>query len=235
MWMENESWEGLLRELRKPFVPFQFTTGPQGKTGHVMVGQGPPYGGFMGRAGFSPPRRLSRLLGSQQPFIQDVSGDHAGAEGVAGGVPVGVARQVEALGTALRSETLQSIDVVDAVRQNVMRIAASTSADGTGNLNCLAIARLGEQAMTDLDGLTTKQFYRQMAVDVGHDLSVMEMQYNNTEGILRSLQQHRDEISGVDVNEEASRMIIYERIFQAMAKYMNTINASMDTIISMLS
>lgn len=128
-----------------------------------------------------------------------------------------------------------SIDVVDNIRQNVSRIAASTSADGTGNLNCLAIARLGERAMTELNGLTTKEFYRQMAVDVGHDLSVLEMQYNNTDGIVRNLQQHRDEISSVDVNEEASRMIIFERVFQAMAKYMSTVNSSLDIIITILS
>ena len=128
-----------------------------------------------------------------------------------------------------------SIEVADEIRQDVSRIAASQSGDATGNLNCLAMARLGDEALSDLGGLTTKEYYRQLAVNVGHDISMMELQYNNTEGILRSLQQHRDSLSAVDINEEAGRMIIYERMFQAMARYINTIHSTMDTLLTLLS
>ena len=124
---------------------------------------------------------------------------------------------------------------MDDIRQDVSRIAVSTSVEGTDNLNCLAIAGLSEQAMADLNGLTTKEFYRQLAVDVGQDISIMQMQYENMEGILRSLQQHRDDISSVDVNEQASLMVVYERVFQAMAKYMNTVRNTMDTVMTIIS
>ncbi len=128
-----------------------------------------------------------------------------------------------------------SIEVAEEIRQDVSRIAASQSGDATGNLNCLAMARLGDQALSDLGGLTTKEYYRQLAVNVGHDISMMELQYNNTEGILRSLQQHRDSLSAVDVNEEAGRMIIYERMFQGMAQYISTIHSTMDALLTLLS
>jgi flagellar hook-associated protein 1 FlgK len=128
-----------------------------------------------------------------------------------------------------------SIDVANDIRQSVSRIAVSISIEGTDNLNCLAMAQLGDQASGDLDGLTIKEFYRQLAVDVGQEISILDMQYDNTEGILRSLEQQRDTISGVDVNEQASLMIVYERIFQAMAKYMNTVRNSLDTVMTLLS
>jgi flagellar hook-associated protein FlgK len=128
-----------------------------------------------------------------------------------------------------------SIDIHSDIRQSVSRIAVSISMEGTDNLNCLALARLGDQSSEDLGGLTVKEFYRQLAVDVGQKISILDMQYENTEGILRSLEQQRDTISGVDVNEQASLMIVYERIFQAMAKYMNTVRNSLDTVMTLLS
>lgn len=128
-----------------------------------------------------------------------------------------------------------SIDISSDIRLSVSRIAVSNNMKGTDNLNCLAMARLGDQASQNLGGLTIKEFYRQLAVDVGQEISILDMQYENTEGILRSLDLQRDTISGVDVNEQASLMIVYERIFQSMAKYMNTVRSSLDTILSLLS
>ncbi len=61
------------------------------------------------------------------------------------------------------------------------------------------------------------------------------MQHSNTQEILRSLEEQRDSVSSVDVNEQAGLMIIYERMFQAMAKYLNSVNSSIDTIMGILS
>lgn len=57
-------------------------------------------------------------------------------------------------------------------------------------------------------------------MEVGQKISVLDMQSGNTEEIIRSLEEQRDEASSVDVNEQASLMIVYERMFQAMAKYL---------------
>jgi flagellar hook-associated protein FlgK len=89
--------------------------------------------------------------------------------------------------------------------------------------------------MAALGGMTTKEYYQQLAVEVGQKISVLDMQSSNTEEIIRSLEEQRDEASSVDVNEQASLMIVYERMFQAMAKYLNSVNDSIDTIMSMLS
>jgi len=89
--------------------------------------------------------------------------------------------------------------------------------------------------MAALGSMTTKEYYQQLAVEVGQKISVLDMQSGNTEEIIRSLEEQRDEASSVDVNEQASLMIVYERMFQAMAKYLNSVNDSIDTIMSMLS
>ncbi len=128
-----------------------------------------------------------------------------------------------------------SIDVSDDIRRNVSRIAVAIGAEGADNRNCAAMAQLGDRALAPLNGLTTKEYYRQIAVDIGQKISILQMQSNNTQEIVRSLEEQRDIVSSVDVNEQASLMIMFERLFQAMAKYMNSVNSSIDTIMGLLT
>ncbi len=71
-------------------------------------------------------------------------------------------------------------------------------------------------------------------IDLGNEVSVTEMQHDNAQSIHRSLEQQRDEISGVDINDQASLMMLYERMFQAMARYMNTINETYKTVLTII-
>lgn len=128
-----------------------------------------------------------------------------------------------------------SIDVSEDIRLDASRIAVSTGVEGTDNRNCVAMASLGDCKMAALGGMTTKEYYQQLAVEIGQKISVLDMQSRNTEEILRSLEEQRDAASSVDINEQASLMIVYERMFQVMAKYLNSVNDSIDTIMSMLS
>jgi flagellar hook-associated protein 1 FlgK len=104
----------------------------------------------------------------------------------------------------------------------------------TDNLNASAIAALGDSAQNALGNLSPKQFYRKLVVDLGNEVSIAQMQHDNAQSIHRSLDQQRDEISGVDVNEQASLMMLYERMFQAMARYMNTINETYETVLTII-
>lgn len=128
-----------------------------------------------------------------------------------------------------------SIDVTEDIRLDASRIAVSTGVEGTDNRNCVAMAGVGDCKIKTLGDMTMKEYYQQLAVEVGQKISVLDMQSSNTEEIVRSLEEQRDEASSVDVNEQASLMIVYERMFQAMAKYLNSVNDSIDTIMSMLS
>ena len=128
-----------------------------------------------------------------------------------------------------------SISLTDAVRLSGTRIAVSRGQDGDDNRNVLQMARLGEDTLSALSDVSLKDYYRRVAVDVGHQLSVTELQYENSNAMMRNLEQQRDETSGVDINEEASLMMIYERVFQAMAKYMSTVASTQDMIMGILT
>lgn len=119
--------------------------------------------------------------------------------------------------------------------QSTRNIATSRSANQSDNANAVAIAHLRQVGFDDLDGLTTKDYYRNLTVDVGNQISFTQLQYDNSQGIYRSLEGQRDQVSGVDVNDQAMQMMIYERMFQAMSKYLNTISSSLETMMKIIS
>jgi flagellar hook-associated protein 1 FlgK len=127
-----------------------------------------------------------------------------------------------------------SMGVCGDISNSGARIAASRGVEMTDSRNALLMAGIGDAAMSELDGLTLKEYYRKLATDIGNQISVMQMRHDNTQGVLRNLSNQRDAASGVDINEEATKMLVFERMFQAMAKYINVISDTLDTVITII-
>lgn len=128
-----------------------------------------------------------------------------------------------------------TIALTDDIVRSPGLIAVSRSVEQSDNANATAIAQLGDTASSALGGYSTKEYYRNLTVSVGNSISFTQMQYDNAQGIKKSLESQRDEVSGVDINDQAMQMMIYERMFQAMSKYLNTIADSLKTLITIIS
>jgi len=130
-----------------------------------------------------------------------------------------------------------SIAVTDYVGNSVNgadRIAVAGSVGMDDSANAVAMASLGDSSISDLGGVTLKKYYRDIATDVGEQISLGQVRRDTASGVWRSLTKQRDEISGVDMNDEAAKMLMFERMFQAMAKYINTISTSLDTVMQLI-
>lgn len=114
------------------------------------------------------------------------------------------------------------------------RIAASLGPDMTDNTNALRMAAVKDEAIGDLGSLTCGEFYRRVAADVGQDVSLRQMRQDNVEQLVQNLSSQQGDISGVDINEEAAQLLVFEQMFQAMAKYITTIQSSMSSIMEMI-
>ena len=125
-----------------------------------------------------------------------------------------------------------SMELSSRISNNSSLIAASRSFSMNDNRNALLMAQLGDTAMTALGGFTPKEYYRNLTSDIGNDISSKQISLENTEGVLRSLRNQRDETSGVDINEEATKMLVYERMFQAMSKYITTVSETLEYLMN---
>lgn len=128
-----------------------------------------------------------------------------------------------------------SMDLSDYVKDSGRKIAVYRSAEQDNNGNAVQLAQLRDMTFESLGSLSMKDYYRQTVIGLGNQISVTQMQYDNADGVLRSLTQQRDAVSGVDINDQASLMMVYERMFQAMSRYMNTINETQKAVLTLVS
>jgi len=114
------------------------------------------------------------------------------------------------------------------------RVATALGADMTDNANVLRMAGLRDEAIGSLGDMTAGEFYRQLVTNVGQEISVKQMRQDNSEVIVQNLTNQQSELSGVDINDEAARMLVIQQMFQAMAKYMTTVQSSMLSIMDII-
>jgi len=120
------------------------------------------------------------------------------------------------------------------ISANPGRIATSLGLDMTDNNNALRLAELKDEAVSGLGEMTPGQFYRRLVTDIGQQLYVKQIQQNNVEEIVHNLSSQQSEISSVDINDEAAQILIFEQMFQAIAKYLNTIQSMILTIMEVV-
>ncbi len=114
------------------------------------------------------------------------------------------------------------------------RIATSLGADMTDNNNALRLAGLKDESISSLSEMTPGQFYRRLVTDIGQQIFIKQIQQDNIDSIVHNLTSQQNEISGVNINDEAAHMLIFEQMFQAMAKYLSTVQSTILTMMEII-
>ncbi|MCK5000869.1 MAG: flagellar hook-associated protein FlgK [Anaerohalosphaera sp.] len=114
------------------------------------------------------------------------------------------------------------------------RLGVSQGADMGDNIGITKILNIRDMDLDELDGLSIAEYNRMLATDVGQNISIRQMRVENVETMLQSLVEQQGDISGVDINEQAAQLIMYEQMFQAMAKYISTLQSSMSSLMEIV-
>ena len=138
------------------------------------------------------------------------------------------------INTFFSGSSAADIAVCADISDNPRRIATSLGADMTDNANALRMAGIRDETVSSLGSLSCGEFYRQLVADVGQQISLKQMRRDNLEVMVQDLAGQQSEISGVDINEEAAQLLVFEQMFQAMAKYVSTLQATMDSLMQLV-
>jgi flagellar hook-associated protein FlgK len=120
------------------------------------------------------------------------------------------------------------------ITTNPRRIATALGAEMTDNSNAIRMSEVMDQTMTELDNLTPGDFYRRLTTSIGQEMYIQQMRHDNVQSVIQNLVNQESEMSGVDINDEAAQMLAFEQIFKAMAKFLNTVQTSLSTMMDML-
>jgi flagellar hook-associated protein 1 FlgK len=109
--------------------------------------------------------------------------------------------------------------------------AATVDAPG-GSGNATNLAALASQSL--IDGSTFTQFYGTLAANVGRAKASADQNRQLHQQLLSQAQSVREHTSGVSLDEEATRLIQFQRAYQASAQLLTVLSQLTGTIINML-
>jgi len=114
------------------------------------------------------------------------------------------------------------------------RIATALGGDLLDNTAAMQLSQLREEELAALGGLTPGEYYQRAVANLGQEIALKQSQRDNVEAMIQNLETQRSDLSGVDINDEAAQILVYEQMFQAMAKYLNTLQGTMMTLMEVV-
>jgi len=138
------------------------------------------------------------------------------------------------INTFFSGSSASDFAVCSDISANIGRVATSIGPDMDDNTNAARMAQVKDLAISDLGSLTCGQYYQRLVADIGQKISVKQIRQDNLEVMIQNLTNQQNETSGVDINEEAAQLLIFEQMFQAMAKYLNSVQSSINSILQII-
>jgi flagellar hook-associated protein 1 FlgK len=133
------------------------------------------------------------------------------------------------------SATAVGIQVNPLIAGDTKLIAAAQGADKPGdNSNAITIANLQDAPTMNGGTVTFGAYYDSMVSDAGLAVQQATSYYGHQSQMVLQVENYRESISGVSIDEETVNLIKYQNAYQAAAKLINTADEMMETILSMI-
>lgn len=142
----------------------------------------------------------------------------------------GTARAGDAFVVSPGASALATLEVAIKDPQRVAAGLPSGSAAATGdNRGIVALAALSEQEL--VQGASFDGAYASLIAGLGADGREMELARSAGEQLAADLRQARESVAGVNLDEEAMKMVQYQQAYQAAGKMVAIANSLFDTIL----
>ncbi|MFZ1986935.1 MAG: flagellar hook-associated protein FlgK [Desulfatitalea sp.] len=123
--------------------------------------------------------------------------------------------------------------VNSAIEADVELIAAASTAAALPGDNSTAMAIFDLQNTLTMagNGSTFDDFYIALVGDVGSDVRRADLNFDHQTTMIGHLQNYREEVSGVSLDEEMVNLVKFQHAYNAAAKLITTTDEMMETII----
>jgi flagellar hook-associated protein 1 FlgK len=138
------------------------------------------------------------------------------------------------INTFFSGDSAINMEVCSDISNDHSRVAASLTSTANEGGNIARMYELKDASISELGNMTFSDYYRQTVTDVGQDISSGKTYQENLEAIVLNLTNQQSSISGVDINEESANLMVYEQMFQSLAKYMETMDSTITELMNIL-
>ncbi len=138
------------------------------------------------------------------------------------------------MNTFFQGNSALDIALRDEISADPGRIATARGEEMLDNFNILRMSEAGESRSAALGNMAPVEYYRQMVTSIGQNVAIRRARKESIDTILHQLTNQRDEVSGVDLNDEAAKLLVFQQMYQAVAKFVSVQDQAMQVLIDML-
>ena len=137
------------------------------------------------------------------------------------------------INTFFSGSTSTHVGVSQAVLDDPTKFAASQNGIGQDAENAVELAGLAIQPLEATGGLSLSMYYERFTGDVFQASAAIQGVNDGFRTFQATLEGQHLGISGVNIDEQAVKMLQHQRVYQASARLVATINELMDTLVNL--
>ncbi|MBI1248296.1 flagellar hook-associated protein FlgK [bacterium] len=137
------------------------------------------------------------------------------------------------IGTFFTGTTALDLGVNKLVSSDPAKFAASKSGIGKDTDNAVDMAAFADKTLDSFNGMSLTTFYKDMVGGVAQNSAVTKGVTDGFRSFKDTLEGQKLSVSGVNMDEEAVRMITYQRQFQASSKMIATLDELLQTLVKL--
>jgi flagellar hook-associated protein 1 FlgK len=128
------------------------------------------------------------------------------------------------------------LEVNPNIAGNLVLVAAAADALTVpgDNRKAIEIANLQYQLVMSANTVTYNDYYSSLVRDVGNEVLISEAYYNHQSDMMAQLENQRESVSGVSLDEEMINLIKFQNAYTAAAKLITTADEMMQTVLQMV-
>ena len=138
------------------------------------------------------------------------------------------------LNSLLEGNSAATIQVREEIERDPSLISASSTGAEGDNRVLLGLLDLQSQQVSGLDDQTIGSFYGQVVGKVGFEVASTQNALEVENVLMESLVTRREQISGVNVDEELVNMIEFEQAFAAASQFIQVVNGLNDDLLRLV-
>jgi len=125
-----------------------------------------------------------------------------------------------------------NIAVSDAIKEDLNNLAASADGNAGDNGTALAISGLRNRDILAGDTATVEEFYNELLGEVGSLSKEAQTMAENHRLFSQQIENRRQSVQGVSLNDEASQLVLFQRAYQAAARTVSIMDELLEVTVN---
>ena len=139
------------------------------------------------------------------------------------------------LNTLFTGNTAESLSVSANIVADPSQLATSTTGQAGDTSNLQRFAALGTSTVLSNGTQTFSQYANQMVSDIGTGVQSLTSQQSTNQTLTTSITTQQQSVEGVDTNQELSKVMQYQQMFEMASKYISAVNDAIQNMLTTIS